>query len=78
MLLATDLCHATCYWGVYTVTHYALQKCLATCHHVIWTIPEFNLTTRPEGYKKNFMLNSAEHGISDALKYKNIQEIQCF
>ena len=27
-----------------------------------------------QGYKKNFMLNSAEHEISDAHMYKNIKK----
>ena len=33
-------------------------------------------TVRPQGYKKIFILNSAEHEISD--KYKRDQEIQLF
>ena len=32
----------------------------------------------PRGYKTFFMLNSAEHEISNAHKYKKNQEIQAF
>ena len=32
----------------------------------------------PRDYKKKFMLNSAEHGISDAHKYKNIKKFSFF
>ena len=34
--------------------------------------------TRPRGYKKNFMLNSAEHEILSAHKYKKYLDSQHF
>ena len=34
--------------------------------------------SRPRNYKKNSMLNSAEHEILNAYKYKKYQEIQLF
>ena len=36
------------------------------------------IITRPQGYKKNFMLNSVEHEILHAHKYKNIKKFGFF
>ena len=33
---------------------------------------------RPRGYKTFFMLNSVEHEILDAHKYKSIKKLGCF
>ena len=38
----------------------------------------YNLETRPRGYKTFFMLNSIEHEILTAHKYKKYQEILHF
>ena len=38
----------------------------------------YNLETRPRGYKTFFVLNSVEHEILDAHKYKNIKKFGIF
>ena len=38
----------------------------------------YNLGTWARGYKTVFMLNSAEHEISNAHKYKNIKKLSIF
>ena len=62
------------------LNHFYLQV-----HHFASFVPlRFEATafvlfkTRPRGYKTFFMLNSSEHEILNAHKYKKYQEIQNF